>query len=141
MTKQLAALFVIVLSMVAAVYAMESLQAEIPFAFTVGDQTFSAGTYRLEPAGQIGSGVIRVHSIDNTHSIFLLTNKAERSEKASNSKGYCLVFKKYEKQYFLSKMWAGTIGRDFGQSSAEKEAIAANIIHKPETVVITALIH
>ena len=168
MKKLLTALFVMILCMGATAYAMECLQAEIPFAFAVGDQTFPAGTYRLEPAGRIGSWAVRVYSLDNWESIFLLTNKMERSNTFSQkvntppyrsnsgnppqnadlmkssqenkSKEFCLVFKKYGTQYFLSKMWIGTKGQQFGQSSAEKEILAAKTTHEPETIVLAAVI-
>ena len=168
MTKQLAALFVMILCVGATAYTMEGLQAEIPFDFTVGDQTFSAGTYIFEQGGKTDSGVVRVYSSDDMEAIYLLTNKTERSglysQKANTPPGtrnsgnspqnadlvkssqdtksmeFCLVFNKYGTQYFLSKMWIGTKGRLFHQSSAEKEAIAANTTHKPETIVTAALV-
>lgn len=163
MVKQLAALFVMVLCIGATTYAMDPLQVEIPFAFTIADQTFSAGTYRLEPAGKTDSGVVRILALDNMESIFLITTKTERSNpnslnvgtpskgrNASQNAGsvkhsqknksnhVCVVFNKYGDQQFLSKIWIGTTGRQFSPCSAEKEAIAANTSQKPETIVLAA---
>jgi len=149
MTRQLTALLAMVLCVSATAYAMDSLQAEIPFDFTVGDQTFTAGTYRFEPAGKNGSGIVRISALHEMEAIFLLTNKLRRSDtynqkvtavpQNSDFKEFCLVFNKYKEQYFLSKMWAGTSGRKFNQSSAEKEAIAANSNNNNESIVIAAM--
>jgi hypothetical protein len=97
-----------------------TLQANIPFAFEVGDKRLPAGQYQIETV-TTGSGTLQVIRQSNGGAnIFLSTIAVEVHDSNSNAK---LVFHRYGSEYFLSQIWnaEGKVRR-LNESKQEKEA-------------------
>ena len=93
------------------------LKVKIPFKFSVGTQTFSAGEYSLKPLLP-STMLLR----DQTGQVLtnIGTNSIESGQPSSSVK---LVFNGYAGQYFLTQIWnAGdSIGREVIKSPVEVE--------------------
>ena len=103
----------------AAVKAESPAEFVIPFGFTVGTQSFAAGSYRV---GEALPQVLRIQSDSGRAKMVIL---GIPGQPAKNSRGrVSLTFRKYGERYFLSG-WAGTSrGLELPKSNAEKELIA-----------------
>jgi hypothetical protein len=160
MKRQLAFLFVLTIFTGLTAYAMEPLQANVPFAFMANNHLFPAGVYRIESAGTSGA-IVRINAIESNDGIYSITSRIDRlneyevistwhsgpptandklvkNGEENKSPEVCLIFHKYGNQYFLSKVWNGEEGREFVRSSAEQESMAANAQFEPETVFLAA---
>jgi hypothetical protein len=97
------------------------VKANIPFSFTVGKKTFSAGKYRVQ-----NSGTERVLLITAEHSSQggLINTLDVEAKKGSNQTK--LIFRRYGDQHFLSQIWikGETSGREIRSSRTEKELMA-----------------
>jgi hypothetical protein len=97
------------------------VKANIPFSFTVGKKTFSAGKYRVQ-----NSGTERVLLITAEHSSQggLINTLDVEAKKGSNQTK--VIFRRYGDQHFLSQIWikGGTSGREIRSSRTEKELMA-----------------
>jgi hypothetical protein len=111
--------------------------ASIPFAFTVGDRTFSAGQYsvtRLNPQSSIP--VLAIKSADKRLSKITLAAPVRADKERERA---VLVFNKYGDQYFLAQVWMPaedtglelpksrserTLARKVGEPAPERKAIA-----------------
>jgi len=96
------------------------IQADIPFDFMVGDETFPAGTYTFtQPT--ITTGVLRIRSLDGHESVLVITQSVQESLTPSDETK--LVFTRYGDLYFLAQAWiVGEIeGRKFLKSRTESE--------------------
>jgi hypothetical protein len=82
-------------------------RANIPFAFTVSDQSFPAGTYTVERISQNISNCLRLRSADNSASVIFLTLPAKRTNESKQPR---LVFNVYGDEYFLTQVWSGRDG-------------------------------
>jgi hypothetical protein len=163
MKRQLAVLFVLAMCVGVSAYAIEPLHSDVPFGFMVGDHYFPAGTYTIDSASTTGAGVVRIRRVDGREAIFSVTKAIQRPSifevittwklghgyddydsmtqvKETKSSEFCLVFNKYGNEYFLSKMWVQEQGREFPRSAAERAAVASNVEHAPETIVLTAVV-
>ena len=96
------------------------LNVNIPFEFSVRDQTFPAGEYTVR---YIAQGVLAIQSADRHASqIFTVsTRPGTRRDESS------IVFNQYGNRYFLSSIW--TAGNDYGYElrkfDAERQLIRA----------------
>jgi hypothetical protein len=88
------------------------MNANIPFSFTIGNQTLPAGEYTVRYINQdSGKTALLFRSMDGKTSRIVnmnTTQKAESEVKAS------LVFNQYGNSYFLSEVWTG--GDQYGLS-------------------------
>ena len=75
------------------------VNAKVPFAFIVGDVRLPAGTYTVKELID-GGGVIELTSADG-HRVALTTTIAASESEAAQPQ---LVFKKFENEYFLSRV-------------------------------------
>ena len=82
-----------------AMAADRGAQANVPFAFNVGDTVFPAGDYTISQAGWRPSGVIEIRSTDAKHAT--LTTAFGDAAKPVN--GGELVFNRYGDRYFLTE--------------------------------------
>ena len=102
--------------------------ANVPFEFTVGDQTMPAGEYRIRPALSKG---LSIQSADAKKTVMRLANDIEPNKKPAR-----LVFHRYGDRYFLAEVWSGpdTIGRQVLKSRQERaiERELATIASKSE---------
>jgi hypothetical protein len=95
------------------------VQAKIPFAFVVGNQTLPAGEYRIEPALTSSNDVQLVRQLDGSNGALTMTTVVDQSGKDTERR---LVFHCYGQEYFLSQIWVGgTLGRQLHESRREKE--------------------
>ena len=76
--------------------------ANVPFAFSVGDQSFPAGEYRVErlnPQSNVAIFVIR--SADGKRNAMFLTSDSVRKAKGDSH----ITFNRYGERYFLASLW------------------------------------
>ena len=95
-----------------------ALKADIPFAFTVGDQPLPAGEYTISSPL---SGVLRV-SNDQTHDAATITTSHGNHDAGTNSK---LLFNRYGNRYFLHRVFCpatSAMNVDIAVWSREKKA-------------------
>ena len=94
-----------------------NVKATVPFSFSVGRSTLSAGEYSLKTMSN--GQVLALSNLDAKITELVLSNSCE-SRRASKTK---LVFHRYGNRYFLSQIW--TEGNDRGHeipiSQREKE--------------------
>lgn len=105
-------------------HAQQSVLANIPFDFQVGNKTMPAGEYRVRLALTSSNEAVQlVEYTDSSLSIFTLTNSIESTAKNVDPK---LVFHCYDNECFLSEIWMGsTSGRQLAPSRREREASRA----------------
>ncbi len=96
------------------------IKANVPFNFTVGDQTLPAGTYKI--AGTENSpALLTMQNWDKRVNVLAMgTPDGYNSKKQDN----VLVFHKYGNQYFLSEIRSegASMNIDFKPTKAEKRA-------------------
>jgi hypothetical protein len=115
----------------------QSVTANVPFDFIVGDKVLAAGEYRLG----IASGTAFVAVEGSRERAVRLTNvMSQKSDKTA------LVFHRYGSTYFLAEVWEGQLGisrqllKSHQESVLEKEAarIARNGTRPYEQIVLLA---
>jgi hypothetical protein len=91
--------------------------ADIPFAFTVGDQSMPSGQYAVREANSLGNALM-IQSNDAKSSVIRLTH----SIRPDTSKSARLVFHRYGERYFLAEVWGGgdSTGRQLLKSRQER---------------------
>jgi hypothetical protein len=116
-----------------------SVKANIPFDFMVGNKLLPAGEYTVSRGSATGTLMIRGRE-NNKASVFLVQNTSGKVETKAK-----LVFNRYGQDHFLSQIWDGyTDGNQVPKSKAERKAAKAgrdNIVQnevEPETVTIVA---
>jgi len=98
-----AMVLVAVFSMSTAKAQSSQLIADIPFDFSAGDQTLSAGKYLVNVANPAtGNNVLRIRSADGKTNVALLTHSVIcRSQDQAR-----LVFHRIGDRYFLTQAWS-----------------------------------
>ena len=96
-----------------------TIEADVPFAFIVGEKTFPAGKYTLKRADDTNPGVLEISNDKGRGTIFFDVETAQAKKDPRQTK---LVFEKIGDQYFLSEIWAsGTnVGYRLPKTNAEK---------------------
>ncbi|MBS1826920.1 MAG: hypothetical protein JST93_16500 [Acidobacteria bacterium] len=108
----------------------EGVQANIPFAFSVGKSVMPAGTYCFDT--EVAPTVLRVRSQNWEKAAMVITTTAQQRNKDEIAK---IVFHKYGEVYFLSQViYAGGAGRALPATAREKEMLAR--IAGPELKVL-----
>jgi len=92
-------LMVVFLVFAGAAHAQRAVQADVPFEFSVGKQTFPAGEYRVTP---MGASLLAVQGDRNSPTIFVLTRPMSSIKTLSPR----LRFKVENGQYALSEVWS-----------------------------------
>jgi len=113
------------------------LVADIPFAFSVGNQTLPAGRYAVSVANPSSDHkVINIRNLDTNESAMLQTHP----KNGKPLDGAKLVFNRYDKTYFLAEAWtpADSVGMEAPKSSAERAARKelAGTARRTETVAL-----
>src|SRR5215469_16339365 len=110
------------------------MKVNIPFAFSVQDQSLPAGQYLVFTVTPQRS--IRIVSANGKHSAIVNTLPNYAKEPSSNSR---LVFHRYANEYFLAEVW--TAGQDVARNllSSKKAMESANNGERPESFTIVAL--
>lgn len=121
MRKQFLGLATFVVFMTLAVGCVQAqagyrIQTNIPFDFTAGKTSLSAGVYAVE---MISENALLVRSIDGKKSVLLLARQAEPGRKQKPAR---IIFNRYGHRYFLSQAWVsgGDVGRELHPSGAER---------------------
>ena len=113
------------------------LQADIPFEFTIGKVTLSAGEYTVRSVSD-SSDVLQLRSADG-HSILVQMNsiigKANESAK--------LIFNRYGNHSFFAQVWmpATQTGLEARKSGAERAARRELAGLKPKVVELALIAH
>jgi hypothetical protein len=114
-------------------HAQQITQAEIPFAFQVGNTMLPAGEYHVQRALSNTKTVELIRRTDSSASLFVNTNGVETSDKDVQPK---LIFHCYTHECFLSEIWTGSgQGRKLVESSREKDLSRAKA--ENELAVVT----
>jgi hypothetical protein len=105
--------------------------AEIPFDFQVKNQTFKAGTYKLEPVGSNSSvaAIALRGDADNTMGVIGVTRLTDGTGDAGK-----LIFVKQNGQHMLQRIATPTISMKFKTAPSSK--LAVNAVPKSEIVAI-----
>lgn len=105
----------------------------IPFDFTVGTQSFTAGSYYATT--ELPSHVIRIKSVQGRSSVVVLGRSNDPGKVAGQA---TLTFHRYGQRYFLSQFSDYMIGSVLPLSNPEKDLIARRIVPKPFDVVASS---
>ena len=103
-----------------------TIEADVPFAFIVGEKTFPAGKYTLKRADDTNPGVLEIRNDKGRGTIFCDVETAQAKE---NPRQTNLVFDKIGDQYFLSEIWASdtNVGYRLPKTNAEKSLEGGDI--------------
>ena len=103
-----------------------TIEADVPFAFIVGEKTFPAGKYTLKRADDTNPGVLEIRNDNGRGTIFFEAETAQAKENPRQTK---LVFEKIGDQYFLSEIWASdtNVGYRLPKTNAEKSLEGGDI--------------
>src|SRR6267142_3137195 len=104
----------------------------IPFSFNVGEKTFPAGEYTVEPNKRDSRTVWLLQSSKENNSILFTTNAVWTLETNEATK---LVFNNYDGQYFLSQIWPAGYNSGREVSRPRSEVTLAKSIHREKVVV------
>lgn len=93
------------------------IKADIPFDFMVGKKKMTKGEYTIESAND--NGLILIRKAKSGKGINILTVKDKHTDKHKSK----LVFRRYDDQYFLARIWdgSGETVLKIEKSSAEKK--------------------
>jgi hypothetical protein len=107
------------------------MRVNIPFAFTVADQTLPAGEYTFE-RNQIIPQLLMIRSIDGRATARGFTMHVKSQTTQSQAR---LVFHRYGNRYFLAQVWRGVMddGLAFLKSRAERAAAKESAKHLAKT--------
>src|SRR6266403_5767222 len=120
----------------AQVDTVPAIEANIPFAFAVGDTTLTAGKYEIKTLDDESANVLELRSVNGQPSVVFATEDAQtRSDQAVNKTE--LVFNKVGNQYFLSQIWvAGSAaGNEVPKSRMEKRLAKGGSQSEKQSVV------
>jgi hypothetical protein len=113
-----------------------TLKASVPFDFVVGGHTMPAGDYVLSTVGNFGVVEVRNESMGIVPSFIMSDAAYGPLDSARGS----LTFRRYGGDYFLAKIWDGSVaaGRSIPMSRAEQERAKSASLSKPEVVMVLA---
>ena len=80
------------------------IEANVPFAFSVGDTTLPAGKYEIKMLDDRTPNLLILRSADGDTSVIFGTENAQRRDNQPAQKTE-LVFNKVGDKYFLSQIW------------------------------------
>ena len=103
-----------------------TIEADVPFAFIVGEKTFPAGKYTLKRADNTNPGILEIRNDNGRGTSFFDAENAQSNENPRETK---LVFEKIGDQYFLSEIWAAdtNLGYRLPKVKAEKSLEGSDI--------------
>ncbi len=103
-----------------------TIEADVPFAFIVGEKTFPAGKYTLKRADDTNPGVLEIRNDKGRGASFFEAETAQANEYPRQTN---LVFEKIGDQYFLSEIWASdtNVGYRLPKTKTEKSLEGGDI--------------
>lgn len=109
-----------------------TLQVNVPFQFTVADQTFPAGVYTLSTVQT--EGTILISGKESRISGIQQVSPRHAISPSENSR---LVFERYGSTYFLKEVWsAGSdMARTLPQGKREREMAKAGVTPQVASVI------
>lgn len=126
----------VILIVPAARAQQNSVKADVPFDFIVGNRAYPAGEYILSAPLNPG-GAIRMENVQEVSAVFVSSNSCQNRAPSKETK---LVFHRVAGRYFLYQTWiAGSLtGREFPMSRTEVQ-LARNH-EQPELIILAAAI-
>ncbi len=111
----------------------KGVRADVPFAFTVGNQLLPAGTYTIKTESE---GLIAIKNHDKPIAVLTLVDR----DGAKPQNPGKLLFRKYGNQYFLSEILCSGAGMDASvhPSKAEKTVRLQQAMVQPSSEVFIA---
>ena len=99
---------------------VDTIEADIPFSFTVRDTTLPAGRYTVERVYTIDPNVMEIRSSDAHSTAFVIVENAEIAKAPETAE---LIFDRVGDQYFLWEIFEGgsNTGVALPKSHAERE--------------------
>jgi hypothetical protein len=97
-----------------------TIEADIPYAFVVGDKTLPAGKYTIKLADDTNLNLFVVRSTDGRTAAFFPTQDVQANQTPRQTE---LVFNKIGDTYFLSQIWltGSKLGEEVEKSKAEQK--------------------
>jgi hypothetical protein len=114
-----------------ALFAQSQINATIPFDFTIGAKSFTAGDYTVR---QVNEHVLLIQSVKGGTGVITMVLPGETTKRPGTP---VLTFNRYGDSYFLSKVSADDRGWTLHTSPAEKEMVAR--VPSPKPVIVAAL--
>lgn len=115
--------------------------AQIPFGFSVANQTMPAGSYVIQ--AQAGANqMVLIRSTESKSAVFALTQGKQAKNAPDQTK---LVFRRYGSQYYLAQIWTKgeEAGTEFPVSKSERQTMKslsdgklAKIDAQPELITV-----
>jgi hypothetical protein len=107
----------------------------IPFNFSVGEKSFTAGKYVIQQNRKDSDLVWVIRRKDNVGKALIVTRPVRANETVEHTR---LVFHKYDDLYFLAEFWApgSNTGREIQTSNREK-ALEKTLAEKRQDHVLT----
>jgi hypothetical protein len=110
-----------------------AVMANVPFAFTVGNESMPAGRYTISAA----SGVVWMRDVSQHAAVNILTiPMTPKKERATGA----LLFYKYGDRYFLREMWAPgySAGAQVPKGKIERELFVSALPERVHVAVVAA---
>jgi hypothetical protein len=117
-----------------------ALVANVPFEFTIKNQTLPAGRYEVKVAMLGGAEMLTISSDRETKGFYFVHRQSRHGDVAGDPK---LVFHRYGDQYFLAQIWQSNDREaiTLPVSRAELEVKTAMNNEAPAIVAITLIEH
>jgi hypothetical protein len=118
-------------------YAQSYAQANVPFAFTVGQKQLPAGPYQFKVTGQ-AENLIIIRNIETGESVLsIVLYEAPRSTESK------LVFDHVGNEYFLTQVWreSGSQGQSIPTSRREQELTKELLLTKNSSEKVTVALN
>ena len=117
-----------------------ALVADVPFEFSIKNQTLPAGRYQVKVAMLGGAEALTISSDRETKGIYFVNRRTRRGDVSGDPK---LVFHRYGDLYFLAQIWQSNDREAFTlpMSRAELEVKTAMNNEAPAIVAITLIEH
>lgn len=116
----------------ASAQSTETLQVNVPFAFTINSVYMPAGEYSISRPGNDNSGLLAMRSSDGRHTALFLGSTAARGSAPAQSS---LVFRHEGLDYSLADVWWAGYASGV-QLPPAKEPPSTAALHPPEVMVV-----
>ena len=108
-----------------------TVQATVPFDFTVGNKLLPSGTYTITP---VSSGIIEIQNFDKH--VTVLSAFSQDSHESQSGK---LVFDKYGDHYFLTEILCRSAEMNVSLPPSKREEMArtqGQVLHSSNQVIV-----
>jgi hypothetical protein len=116
-----------------ALLAQPKINATIPFDFTVGAKTFTAGDYSVS---KLNEHVLLIQRVKDGTGVMTMVMPSEPTKQEGIP---VIVFNRYGDRYFLSQVSGADQGWKLNQSRLERELIGK--VATPRPVIVAAALH